>query len=445
MRRDLEMVASAIERPLSHALLRERESDIAEALRAAFEVSEVYGAYLYDAEGRPISGEALAPEPMDRDQATHHVAEGRSHGAFGETGGQDVYSHFVPLTDTAGHITGLLQLTRRRSEFSRTIRTLRIRSSLVFLGLFSGLSLTVLGGHHRAFGRHIESLCESMQRVATGNPEHRHTPSGSREFLLLGRRFNHMLETLEQARREITIRRESERALEERLLHSEKLAAVGSLAAGVAHELGTPLCTIDARMQRELRKPALTPAQAETFTAVRNEASRMEHIIRQLLDFSRRNPSRFRPVSLSALIGNTLNTLAAEFEQSGTRIVFSGTDEDDTVLADPVRIEQALINLLRNARQACPGGEIRVTLDSAPGEMQVSVCDQGPGVPAEIASKIFEPFFTTKSVGEGTGLGLAVVHGIATDHGGSVELKPPPPPPGCQFILHLPTPPEMPA
>jgi two-component system NtrC family sensor kinase len=440
MRRDLELVAAAIERPLSHAMLREREWEIAEALRSAFNMSEVYGAYLYDANGLPISGEGDSPEPMDREQITHHAAEGRSHGEFGETGGRDVYSHFVPLTDASGQITGLLQLTRRRSEFSRTIRGLRIRATLLFLGLFTGLSLTVLGGHHRAFGRHIQSLCGSMQQVASGNHSYRHEPSGSREFEVLGRQFNQMLETLELARREITARRESERKLEERLLHAEKLAAVGSLAAGVAHELGTPLCTIDARMQRELRAPDLTPAQSATFQAVRSETARMEHIIRQLLDFSRRNPSQFRDVPVLHLIRNSLNTLQSELDKSQTEVLVQGELADTGVHADPVRIEQALNNLLRNAIQANPGGRIDVLIEDGAREAVITVRDHGPGIPPDLASKVFEPFFTTKAVGEGTGLGLAVVHGIAHDHGGAIELRQDPDAPGCSFVLHLPKP-----
>ena len=442
MRRDLEMVASAIERPLSHAMLREREGGIAEALRAAFEMSEVYGAYLYDADGRPLSEGDEFPEPMDREQVTHHAAEGRSHGAFGEAGGRDVYSHFVPLTDAGGQITGLLQLTRRRSEFSRTVRGLRVRGSLLFLGLFTGLSLTVLGGHHRAFGRHIQALCDSMQNVAAGEHHHRHSPSGSREFQLLGTQFNQMLDTLEQARREISTRRESERALEERLVHAEKLAAIGSLAAGVAHELGTPLCTIDARMQRELRRPELTERETACFQAVRAETARMEHIIHQLLDFSRRNPSQFRDVRARDLVQNSLNTLRSELADSGTEIHVEEDRPEIKVHADPVRIEQALNNLLRNALQAGPGGRLDIRIEDKGPEAALHVRDQGPGIPPDLASKIFEPFFTTKAVGEGTGLGLAVVHGIASDHGGSIEFSQEPASPGCTFTLRLPTPAE---
>ncbi|MCC5845580.1 MAG: two-component sensor histidine kinase [Verrucomicrobia bacterium] len=442
MRRDLELVASAIERPLSHAMLREREGGIAEALRAAFDMSEVYGAYLYDADGRPISESAESPEPMDREQVTHHAAEGRSHGAFGEAGGRDVYSHFVPLTDAGGHITGLLQLTRRRSEFSRNVRALRLRGSLLFAGLFLGLSLTVLGGHHRAVGRHIQSLCDSMTHVSSGNHSHRHTPSGSREFQLLGNQFNQMLDTLENARHEIAARRESEKALEERLLHAEKLAAIGSLAAGVAHELGTPLCTIDARMQRELRRTDLSERDTTTFEAVRAETARMEHIIRQLLDFSRRNPSQFRTVNAPDLLRASLKTLAPELKASGTSVHLESEPADLYVHADPLRIEQALNNLLRNADQACPGGNIEVGFEPSETNVAIRIRDHGPGISPEHASKIFEPFFTTKAVGEGTGLGLAVVHGIATDHGGEIELRPNPAEPGCTFLLHLPKPPN---
>lgn len=424
MRRDLELVAGAIERPLSHALLREREGGVAEALKAAFEMSEVYGAYLYDADGRPLSEPLTDDGGMRREQATRHAAAGRTHGEFGRAGGRDVYSHFVPLTDAGGQITGLLQLTRERSEFSRNIRALRIRGAGLFFSAFLALSLMVVAGHHRAFGRHMQALSESMTEVANGNRSHRHDPGGANEFDSLGSHFNQMLDTLEAAEEEIETRRSSEKELQQRLVHAEKLAALGALAAGVAHELGTPLSAVDARAQRALRCPDLTPETSAALHAIRDESARMGHIIRQLLDFGRRNPAQPRLVDCVELAHRAVAAVEVEAEPNQTKFRVESPEQPVRTAADPVRIEQALVNLLRNALQANPGGEIGLSVRLSQNEVCFRVTDQGPGVSAEAIPKLFEPFFTTKAVGEGTGLGLSVVHGIAGEHGGRVRLMP---------------------
>ncbi len=421
MQKDLEMVARAIKRPLSHALLREREGSIAEALESAFAISHVYGAYLYDADGRQVSDTVSHGGEIERQEISERVAEGEEHGRYGEVGGRYVYSYFIPLTDPGGRITGLLQLTRRYSDFEEHIRRIRYRTAGLFILGFLGLTGAVFYGHHRVFGKHLNRLSRSMTKIAEGDHRHRWMPGGPRELFALGGHFNRMMDNIDRARREIRRRRERQESLEERLRQTEKLAAIGELAAGVAHELGSPLSLVDAKTQRLLRRGGLTGKEQRSINDIQREARRMDRIIRQLLDFSRRNKIERWKVRASGLARSALSLVEDEAAREKTRLIDRG-GSDPVLDVDPARVEQALANLLRNGVQAAPGGNVRISRRLAGGDIVFSVEDDGPGVDERHLSKLFQPFFTTKPVGKGTGLGLAVVHGIAEEHGGRVEV-----------------------
>ncbi len=423
MQHDLEMVARAIQRPVNHALLREREGSIAEALKSAFAMSHVYGAYLYDAEGRRISDSGVEDAPIGQREFSEHVDKGERYGTYGEVGGRDVYSYFVPLTDSGGKITGLLQLTRRYSDFEDQIRKIRYSGGLLFAVALMILAGIVVIGHHRFFGRHLARFTRSIGMIAAGDVRHRYQPGGPVELQSLGRNFNRMMDDIEQAELELEQRAKQQRALEDRLRQAQKMAAIGELAAGVAHELGTPLSLIDAGVQRARRHGEAHQRDSRTLDRISREVRRMEHIIRQLLDFSRRSCMDLRPTRVAHVVKAAVSVVSEEAGTGRTELTVTG-GEDCTILLDHVRIEQALVNLLRNAVQASPGGSVGIGWKRAGSELVVHVEDDGAGVDEACRDKLFEPFFTTKPVGKGTGLGLAVVHGIAEEHGGRVAVDP---------------------
>ena len=274
MQKDLEMVARAIKQPLNHALLREREGSIAQALESAFAMSHVYGAYLYDSQGRKISEPGSETAGIEQEEVSERAAEGERHGEYGRVAGRDVYSYFVPLTDSGGRIVGLLQLTRRRSDFHEHIRGVRYKAGGLFLIAFISLTGVVLFGYHRVFGKHLNRFSASMTRIAEGERLHRFALAGPREIMNLGEHFNRMLDNIDRVEREIERRRDQQKRLEERLRQTEKLAAVGELAAGVAHELGTPLSLIDGKSQRALRVDNLPQSVDAGLRDIRREASR---------------------------------------------------------------------------------------------------------------------------------------------------------------------------
>ncbi|MFO8111657.1 MAG: HAMP domain-containing sensor histidine kinase [Desulfosalsimonadaceae bacterium] len=423
MQYDLEMVARAIKRPLSHAIKRDREGSIAQTLESAFSVDQVYGAYVYDTKGEKISTTGSKEPDSGQEQVKKMEDDGRDYGEFGEVGGQDVYSYFVPLEDSGGRITGLLQLTRRTSDFQEQIRKARYKAAAIFMAAFLCLTGLVFYGHHRALGKYLNRLSGSMSKIAEGNRHHRYHCGGPREVNALGVHFNQMMDNINNAEMEIRQRRENERILEGRLRRAEKLAAIGQLAAGVAHELGTPLSVIEGKSQRALRNDRMPESAARDIKDIRFELRRMEQIIRQLLDFSRRSEIRRKRINAAQLAGSAVASLTHETERLGTRTILEGAAEDD-FCADPLQMEQVLVNLIRNGIQAAgENGTIRISWKSNTTETVFRVEDSGRGITDEVKPKLFEPFFTTKPVGSGTGLGLAVVHGIVEEHGGTIDTE----------------------
>ena len=249
----------------------------------------------------------------------------------------------------------------------------------------------------------------------------------------------------------------------EQLRHADRLATVGRLASGVAHELGTPLGVVlaRARMFQDGEVAAQDiPAYARI---IAEQVERMTAIIRQLLDFSRRQsrgdavaaPER-ELVNLSELVVRTLALVEPLAEKRNVQLTFDGNVQTTgPVLAwvHAGHIQQVVLNLVMNALQAMVRpGAVHLTLsqaratapagvDAPPGEyVRLCVEDAGKGIDPAILSKVFEPFFTTKDVGEGTGLGLSVSYGITREHGGWIEVESKPGV-GSRFSVFLPVPP----
>jgi len=422
MQKDLELVGRAVQLPLSYALEKERMGSMGRALESVFAIGRVYSAYVYDKEGKEIARLGLAEPEPERERLSKLATHGEKRGEYGRIAGQQVFSYFVPLTETGGQINGLLHLTRKESEFSDHLQTVRIKGALSLGLLLVLLSGVVLYGHHRALGRHLGRLTSSMSRVAQGERTHRFTYRGPKEIVQLGETFNHMLNSMDDAEQALMEHRRNRDMLEEKLRQAEKLAALGRLAAGTAHELGTPLSVISGKAQRALRKKDLPEVQRQTLSAVREEVSRMEHIIKQLLDFSRRSPLRCSASDPARLAASAASALQEEATANGTNIELRGPENAAPIVLDPVRIQQALINLLRNAIQCSPAGKVRCSWELLDQGLLFYVDDDGPGIPPEHRSRIFEPFYTTKPMGKGTGLGLSVVHTVAEEHGGSVKV-----------------------
>jgi two-component system NtrC family sensor kinase len=240
----------------------------------------------------------------------------------------------------------------------------------------------------------------------------------------------------------IVERRESqaERAdLHRQLIHADRLATIGQLAAGVAHELNEPLGSILGFAQLAGKCPDLPPQTHEDISRIVRASLYARDVIKKLLIFARQTPPTIAPVSLNQVIADGLHLLEARCVKAGIEIVHDLADDLPKIKADPAQLNQVLVNLVVNAVHAmAEGGTLTISTRSEDGTVMLVIGDTGVGISEEMIDKIFLPFFTTKEIDEGTGLGLAVVHGIVTSHGGSIKVESQPGK-GSRFTVHLPT------
>ncbi len=422
MQKDLELVARAVQLPLSYALEKKRMGSLQQSLESVFAIGRVYSAYVYDHNGKKILNLGHEEPESQRKRLSELAADGRKLGEYEQIAGRQVYSYFLPLTDTGGQINGLLQLTRKQSEFIENFHILRRNAVIVLSLLLILLSGVVLYGHHQAIGEHLGRLTKSMTKIARGDRKHRFAYSGPQEIVALGKTFNNMLNSIDDAQKTILAQRRKQDELETRLRQNEKLAALGRFAAGAAHELGTPLSTIGGRAQRVLRTKDLPDDIARVLTTIRSETARMESIIKQLLDFCRPVAPRRSSIDVSDLAQSALLVIQQEAQENRTKIKYVPSHDTATIQVDVMRVQQALGNLLRNAAQSTPGGIVCMSWHSEPEGVLFCVDDDGPGICKKDKDSIFEPFYTTKPVGKGTGLGLSVVHAVAEEHNGYVRV-----------------------
>ncbi|HEY4058259.1 MAG TPA: ATP-binding protein [Kofleriaceae bacterium] len=207
----------------------------------------------------------------------------------------------------------------------------------------------------------------------------------------------------------------------EQMRHADRLSTVGKLAAGVAHELGTPLSIVGGHAQMIAEGEVKGDAAIASARAIDAEATRMGKIVRQLLDFARRKGPEGVTCEPNDVVERSVQLLGVMADRAKVKTIVDVATPSPRIGIDEDSLQQILTNLAVNAIQAMPtGGTLTVSVKRVAGRVRIAVRDTGPGIPADVREHIFEPFFTTKAVGDGTGLGLAVVHGIVTDHGGEI-------------------------
>ncbi|MBI4590697.1 MAG: PAS domain S-box protein, partial [Candidatus Rokubacteria bacterium] len=229
--------------------------------------------------------------------------------------------------------------------------------------------------------------------------------------------------------------------LQEQLVQSEKLATLGELIAGIAHELNNPLTTVvgHAQMLRMDQQDPKVMARAERII---DGAHRATRIVRNFLAAARRHRPEKVAVSLNEVVAKTLELLTYQLRVSNIQLETALTPDLPPIGGDPHQLQQVILNLLTNATQAMAShgrGRLRVASALTPDRstIRITVADDGPGIPPEHLHRIFDPFFTTKPAGEGTGLGLTLAKGIVNDHGGTITVESAPGP-GATFVMMLP-------
>lgn len=261
--------------------------------------------------------------------------------------------------------------------------------------------------------------------------------SSKNEIGDLTRSLSHMLRRLDENKRELQshiaslekANRDLRQAQDE-IIRSEKLASVGRLAAGIAHEIGNPIGIILGYLDL-LNSEDITEVDKRDFlNRIESEIIRVNRIIRQLLDFSRPSSGEPEKTRVHDLVKMTLGMLEPQPMMEGLRTTLELKAQKDTVLADPSQLQQVFLNIIMNAADAlgerkgeAPAGQLTIRSESIEGSIELRFSDNGPGIPEKELLRIFDPFYTTKEPGKGTGLGLSVCYRIVEGLGGTIRAE----------------------
>ena len=231
------------------------------------------------------------------------------------------------------------------------------------------------------------------------------------------------------------------RRLQDQLVQSEKMSAIGQLIAGIAHDLNNPLASVIGFADFLLEGRDVPPPLVEPIRVIQQEAERAANIVRNLLGFARKQDHQRRPTELAPLMNATMALLRTQLVSRRVDLLLDVEPDLPTIDADAGQIQQVFVNLINNAAHAIESssraGRVVVRVRPWRDGVAVEVTDDGPGMTPEVAAQVFEPFFTTKPEGQGTGLGLSISQGIVKEHGGRIQLSTAPDQ-GATFTVELP-------
>ncbi len=413
LKKEIELVAQAMRVPVQRALVEGDLARVQQTLNAVFEIDPVYGAYVFDGQGRrvAVAGE-IGPGWREQIEAAELVAIGEEMGRYADFSGEAVFSYFVPLTDRTGRIAGLLQVVRQESEIAARLDRLRARAAWIGALMVLLMLIVLVVGHRLAVVRPLEALLISMRRVESGESNHRAAVAGPRELASLASGLNRMLDGIDAMQAELGHQREQ-------LRRQENLAALGRFSSGVAHELGAPLTVIDGDARRLQALAGLDSDAGRRLSRMRQQIDRTRQLIRQLMEFVRSDRRQAEPIALRRLLEQVAGSAAPQCEALKVELSLEPPAAGLVVTGFEIRLEHAVLNLVRNAIQAAQG---RVLLSASDQQdaLRIVVEDDGPGVPEDQYERIFEPFYSARPEGEGTGLGLAIVRTVADEHGARV-------------------------
>lgn len=314
----------------------------------------------------------------------------------------------------AQNVLGVLDVTLSLDEVEAQLDANRWRLTALAISAILAISLLLAILVHRFVGKPVNELVRATVAVAKGDLKYKIPIDKKDELGELARSFNKMTENLAEAQRQ--------------LYQSDKLASLGRLAAGVAHEINNPLTgvlTYSSFLLKRHNGEAETKADLEVIV---RETKRCREIVKGLLDFARQAPSKKTEVDLNEVIRQTANMLDNQLNLKNISLELDLTPDLGTLRADSIQIEQVLVNLIVNAADAIgkQGGKINITTRNqrADGEDKIllQIEDTGSGISEKNLARIFDPFYSTKGQ-KGTGLGLAVVWGIIEKHGGKIDVK----------------------
>jgi len=320
-------------------------------------------------------------------------------------------TRYVPLRNYLGEVVGSLYVGARRATFIELQHTLRSRIMLVALAAIVPAALLALPIAH-LITHPLEEMARASRQIAQGDTQVRIPNRGVGEVAVLGQAFNSMVAELEKT--------------QVQLIRKERLASMGQLAAGVAHQLNNPLGTILLFSDIVLQDLPEGAQGREDVHMIIQEARRAKEIVSALLNFARQQKVLVQPTALDTMLHEFVERARQQPAYEHIQIVEQIAPDLPRLEVDPVQLSNVFVNLMDNSADAMPdGGTLTIKADLSPDRQSVvvQVTDTGCGIPPENIKQVFSPFFTTKPLGQGTGLGLSIAYGIVKMHHGAIQVK----------------------
>jgi two-component system NtrC family sensor kinase len=431
----------AIAAHVAEARQRRSEPELMSLLRAEIGTEGVQAIGVYGLDGARVAaaGEAAAVAQLPSTAVPNR--EG-----LRELGAQAA-TLSVSVPSQVGPVIAVLRLDDQAARAAPLVRLVGLYTTLVALGLLviAYFALT------RLIVRPLDALARAAERVAGGARSLLVPKTSVRELAELGQSFGIMTERLLQEEAQLRgkiaeVERATERLKEaqERLVRSERLASVGRLAAGLAHEIGNPISALIG-LEDLMLAGGLSPEEERDFLArMRKETERIHRILRDLLQFARPAAERLpgdteqEPGQIETAARDTAALVAPQRSLKDVALELEIAPGLPLVALGHEALMQVILNLVMNAADAVgPGGKVRIIAQPGEGGVRLCVEDDGPGVDQRVQAQLFEPFVTTKEVGKGTGLGLAVCRGLVESVGGTITLDREHRP-GARFVVELP-------
>lgn len=391
----------------------------------------------------PMCRNCHDPSGESKDTTTWAITKEKDHRTLQIV--QPIYNELACYTSTCHahgkdqRVLGLIEADLSLGLLDKSIKQQGIAITVYVLAFLFVISVVLCTILWNLVSTPVSLLSKGMERVAGGDLDYQLSINRKDEMGDLARAFNAMTADLKKAKNELidwgnTLEKKVQEKTEAihraqaQLIHSEKLASLGRMAAGVAHEINSPLTGIVTFGHLLQKNFAPGTQEHEDITVIIDQANRCSTIIKGLLGFARASAADKAATNINDVLNSSLNIVRNKADFFNIKLVTEYDPNLFRVKADPSQLQQVFLNMIMNAADALEGkGTLSVAtrniMENNIPYVEIKFHDTGPGIKDEDLEKLFEPFFTTKPVGKGTGLGLAVSHGIIQEHGGKINVK----------------------
>ncbi len=373
------------------------------------------------------------------DAARAQLLAHRNSAEIGPTAGvKNWFCELVPLKGPAGDVIGYLLEVQDWTKIARDSRAQTLASLVVAIVLMGVVAIVIPLSVRRYVSRPLDDLSAKVKKFSLDDSDR----SGGSELELLGEEFLKLDQQLNRARSDLGERHRRELELERGLQRADRLATIGTLAAGLAHEIGTPMGVIRVRAEALQQDETISADGRVKLGVIVRQIDRIARIVRMLLDYARKSESHKTICDLRTIAERALALLEPEAAHRNVKTVVQLGETPLLVNCDADQIEQVFVNMIMNALDAMQrgGGTLRVTADTEHNRQgsraMLAFEDTGAGVAPEHEDRVFAPFFTTKEPGKGTGMGLAVSQSIVREHDGEITFSSGPS--GSRFVVAIP-------